>query len=190
MFPLRNRIRLIIAALILIPILLYWGYSGTPQEASNDITQLTGRIDYYVDNAHTREWDEAGMLKRTITATKIEHDPQAEVNYLTYPKSISFRSDRSQVQITSEKGVALDDNSRTDLAGNVIVHDNPTSASSVKLVTERLSIYPKDDFAETDQPVTISSASGNLKGTGMDLHLEKQVLNLHSNVKGIYHEVD
>lgn len=190
MFELSNRLRLLLTALILVPILLYWGFTSTPQEASSNISELTGKIDYYVDNANTREWDETGTLKRTMTSAKIEHDPQAELNYLTSPKSISFRSDDSQIQITSNKGIALDDNSRTDLAGNVIVHDNPSSESGTKLLTEQLTIYPQDDFAETDKPVTISSTSGNLKGIGMDLHFEKQVLNLHSNVKGIYHEVD
>lgn len=190
MFELSNRLRLVIAALILVPFLLYWGFTSTPQEASSDISQLTGKIDYYVENVNTREWDDSGKLKRTLTSPRIEHDPKAQLNFITSPKNLSYRADNSQVQITANEGVTLDDNSRTDLAGNVIVHDNPTSESGTKLLTEQLSIYPQDDYAETDQPVTISSTSGNLKGTGMDLHFEKQVLNLHSNVKGIYHEVD
>ena len=55
MFELSNRLRLVIAALILVPFLLYWGFTSTPQEASSDITQLTGKIDYYVENVNTRE---------------------------------------------------------------------------------------------------------------------------------------
>ncbi|MGH1461058.1 MAG: LPS export ABC transporter periplasmic protein LptC [Neptuniibacter sp.] len=190
MFELGNRLRLLITALILVPILLYWGFAHTPQEASSEITPLTGKIDYYIDHVKSREWDSSGALKRSMTSERIEHDPQSELNYLTLPKSLSFRSNSSHMQITAEEGIALDDNSRTDLAGNVIVLDNPSSDSGTTLITEQLSIYPKKDFAATDKPVTISSTHGKISGTGMDLHFEKQILNLHSDVKGIYHDAD
>lgn len=186
MSDLSHRQRLIIAAFILVPALLYWGFAETPQEASTSHSDLSDKMDYFIDRAKTREWDIDGTLKREMESVRVEHNPKAKLNYLTSPKSITFREDNSQIKVTSNTGTILDDNSRTDLAGNVIVHDNPTSQSGTVLSTEALSIYPKDDFAETDKPVTISSANGNLKGVGMDLQFEDRILNLHSDVKGTH----
>lgn len=190
MSDLSNRQRLIVAALILVPILLYWGFGETPQEASRTESALSEKMDYFIDNAKTREWDNEGKLKRKMESIRVEHDPKAALNHLTKPESITFRKNYSQIIVTAQEGTILDDNSRTDLAGDVIVHDNPTSETGTVLSTDVLSIYPQNDYAETDKPVTITSADSNLKGVGMDLHFEERILNLHSNVKGTHKNAD
>lgn len=183
---LSNRQRLIITLLILVTILLYWGVAETPQEASRPSSALSEKMDYFIDAAKSREWNETGALKRQISSIRVEHDPKALRNHLTEPHGLVYRDDNSKVTVTADRGISYDDNSRTDLAGNVIVHDNPSSDSATVLTTEALSIFPQKETAETDQKVVISSTSGNTEGVGMDYHFEKRVMNLHADVKGFY----
>jgi lipopolysaccharide export system protein LptC len=183
---LSNRQRLILTALILVSILLYWGVAETPQEASRASAELSDKMDYFIDSAKSREWNESGTLQRQISSVRVEHDPNALLNHLTQPRSMIYRDDSSSVSVTADEGISYDDNSRTDLAGNVIVHDNPSTESGTVLTTEALSIFPQKDLAETDQKVIITSTSGNIEGVGMDYHFEKKVMNLHAKVKGFY----
>jgi len=181
-----SRLRIILAAIILIPILLYWGFGHTPQESAVKTSPLSEKMDYFVDQANIREWKENGKLTRELLSERVEHNPTLELNHLTKPKNISYRDDGSQIIVTSLEGQTLDNNSRTDLAGGVIVHDNPSSEKGAVLTTEQISIYPQQDYAKTEHPVKISTSTGHIEGVGMDVNFNKRVLNLHSSVKGAH----
>ncbi|WP_415888929.1 LPS export ABC transporter periplasmic protein LptC [Neptuniibacter sp. SY11_33] len=187
---LSSKLRIIIAAAILIPILLYWGFSGSPQEHGTPKAPLSEKMDYFVDQAAVKEWDINGKLKQELTTPRLEHSPKEKQNFLIEPKSNLYRSDNSAVNISSETGTVQDDNNRIDLAGNVIVIDNSDARSSKKLTTQALTIYPKKDIAETDLPVNLETERTLMQGTGMDINFNTRVLNLHSRVQGTHQNVD
>lgn len=187
---LSSKVRIIIAATILTPVLLYWGFSGSPQEHNISKGPLSEKMDYYVDQAALIEWDKDGSLKQELTTPRLEHNPTEKHNVLTEPESNHYRSDSSVVNISSDTGTIQDDNSRIDLAGNVRVIDNPNTLSDKKLTTEALTIFPKKDTAETDLPVSLETEHSQMKGTGMDINFNTRVLNLHSRVEGTHHNVD
>ncbi|WP_415906070.1 LPS export ABC transporter periplasmic protein LptC [Neptuniibacter sp. QD72_48] len=187
---LSSKLRIIIAAAILIPILLYWGFSGSPQEHSTSKAPLSEKMDYFIDQAAAKEWDIDGKLRQELTTPRLEHNPKEKQNFLIKPKSNHYRLDHSAINISSDTGTVLDDNSRIDLAGNVRVIDNSDARSSKKLTTEALTIYPKKDIAETNLPVNLETEHSRMKGTGMDINFNTRVLNLHSRVEGTHQNVD
>lgn len=186
MTGLSNRYRVAIAAFILVPVLLYWGFASSPNENGTPRSVLSDKMDYFVDKATVKEWDASGKPQRKLTTARLEHDPRQQHSTLTNPESFSYRDNNSAVKISALTGTVLDDNSRTDLAGDVIVNDNPNSDSATVLNTTRLSVFPKQDFAETDKPVTIISPQSRLEGVGMDINFNSRILNLHSRVKGAH----
>ncbi|MFT6352148.1 LPS export ABC transporter periplasmic protein LptC [Neptuniibacter pectenicola] len=184
MLDLSNKIRVGLAAVILIPVLLYWGFASSPNETERENVSLLHGMDYFVETAVIQEWDAEGKLLRTLHTDQLEHYPNLKLSTLDKPESISIRKDYSKVKITSDTGTVLDDNNQTNLAGNVIVNDNPDSTSATILSTEQLTIYPNRDYAETDEPVNIVSSQSILKGVGMDIDFNTRILNLHSRVEG------
>lgn len=182
-----SRIRILIAAAILVPVLLYWGFAGSPAPTPETQPVLSGQIDYFVEDAKVKEWDETGKLKRSMTSTRIEHAPSSGTHNIAQPVSKHYRNDGTYSQITAERGVAQDDNSRMDLAGNVIVNDNPESTTAITLNTETLAVFPPKDYAETDAAVVIKSRTSKLEGVGMGIDFNARTLNLHSRVEGIHH---
>ncbi|WP_286237297.1 LPS export ABC transporter periplasmic protein LptC [Neptuniibacter halophilus] len=189
MFDLANRLRLILAALILVPVLLYWGISDSPQESVSR-APLTDQMDYFIDQGKLREWQSEGQLQRQLSTIRLEHYPAEQASHLQQPKTLSYREDGSRVRVTANKGVSLDDNSRTDLAGDVRVHDNPDTPTATILKTEQLAIFHQLDRAETDLPVTIESANSILQGVGMDVEFNSRVMNLHSQVEGTHNNAN
>jgi len=187
---LSSKLRIIIAAAILIPILLYWGFSGSPQEHGTAKAPISEKMDYFVDQAAVKEWDIDGRLKQELTTPRLEHSPKEKQNFLIEPRNDHYRSDNSVINISSKTGTVQDDNSRIDLAGNVRVIDNSDARLGKQLTTEALTIYPKKDIAETDLPVKLETEHSQMKGTGMDINFNTRVLNLHSRVEGTHQNVD
>lgn len=186
MLDLTSKIRIIIAAAILTPVLLYWGFAGSPHENAAPTGPLSDKMDYFVDQAVLKEWDLKGDLKQDLHTPRMEHDPKQKQNLLYTPKSNHYRLDKPTINISSERGTIKDDNSRIDLAGKVRVIDNQVSEASKTLATEALTIFPPKDFAETDLPVNLTSKTSQMNGTGMDINFNTRVLNLHSRVEGTF----
>ncbi|MAY42329.1 MULTISPECIES: LPS export ABC transporter periplasmic protein LptC [unclassified Neptuniibacter] len=183
---LSNKTRIILAAIILIPVLLYWGFSSSPNESISQNTKAKNTIDYFVENATFKEWDSDGSLLRKTESILLEHYPKEKASHLDKPINTSYRTDHSQLKISSDKGTVRDNNRRTDLSGNVVVIDNPDTESQTIINTNFLTIYPKKDYAETEEHVTITSPHSKLEGVGMDVTFDTRILNLHSRVKGTH----
>ncbi len=180
-----SKSRVILASVILIPVLLYWGFGQSPQEHIPDNKGLSNTIDYYLEQATIREWSTDGQLAIRLETEKLEHNPQLEVNYLTNPRMTHLGNEKP-FYASSDQGIAFDDNSRTDLLGNVAIYSNKGQDDETTLKTEKLSFFPQQNIAQTDQPVTIKSPDSQMKGIGMDINFDDQILNLHSQVEGTH----
>ena len=187
MLDLSNRLRLIIAAIILIPVLLYWGFTGSPgsyvDESRSDSNKT---MDYFVNQAMVTEWTDEGALKNTLNTSRLEHNPTLLQSHLTLPINYRYSDNQPPTRITSETGITMDDNSRTDLAGDVQVNDNPESDTGTIMTTETLSIFPQEDYATSKDRVTITSPDGMQTGIGMHTDFNTRTMTLHSRVEGRY----
>lgn len=186
MLELSSKQRIWLALFILIPVLLYWGFSGTPAEIQTSTPSNPTKIDYFVEQAVTTEWNTQGQKALTLQSQKVEHLPAKAHSLLTSPHSIHYRDNQPPLEVTANSGQANDDNQRIDLAGNVVVHDNSVVQQPTIMRTQQLTIYQTQEYAETDKPVKITSAYGNMEGVGMDIQFQERRLNLHSRVKGIH----
>ena len=187
MLDLSNRLRLIIAAIILIPVLLYWGFTGSPGTHLNDKPSDTSKsMDYFVNHASVTEWSIDGTLKNTLNTNRLEHNPTLQQSHLTQPINYRYRDKQPPTRITSDTGITMDDNSRTDLAGNVLVNDNPESDNATIMTTQTLSVFPLKDYATSKDRVTISSPNGMQTGIGMHADFNTRTMTLHSRVEGRY----
>ena len=183
---LSSKARAILAAFILIPVLIYWGLRITPVEKLPSRSNLPDHVDYYIDNAKIHEWNEKGLLVRKVETQKLEHKPHKRANFLEAPVSTQFQQNGNISMLSANHGVAMDDNSKTDFIGDVKIFSNKEQPNETVLRTEKLAVFPKQNIAETDQPVTIESANSLMQGTGMDIDFNDQILNLHSRVKGTH----
>jgi lipopolysaccharide export system protein LptC len=186
MLELSNKARIILAAIILIPVLLYWGFSSSPNESISQTNKVEKEIDYYLENATAKEWGADGRLLRKTDTIRLEHHPKEKASHLEKPININYRADNSRLRITSDTAIALDNNTQTDLVDNVVVIDNPDSENSTIMNTQYLKIYPQRNYADTEEHVTIVSSNSQLEGVGMDVDFNTRILNLHSRVKGIH----
>ncbi|MGB0466327.1 MAG: LPS export ABC transporter periplasmic protein LptC [Pontibacterium sp.] len=181
------RTRLIAAALLLGPVLLYWGLALTPGERRGTTPEalLQGQ-DYFALNTQTRIYNEQGNLSQQLDSPRLDHYPQQAINVFQTPEILLTDEDGSTTHINALKGTLPDTQSKVILAGNVRVQDNAISGLKTDISTERLTLYPETKFAETTEPVTIISDKVRYDAVGMKASLKARTLQLLSNVQGLH----
>ena len=185
----QSRIRLFLAALILVPILLYWGFGTAPGERQLPPPEALGQArDAFVNQAEIRQFNAAGKLSEKMVATRVEHDPWAKQSLMDEPNIVLIREDDSTIVLTSLHGELSDDRGLIMLAGNVRVQDNHNISQPSLMTTEVLRYHTVKDLAETDKKVTFTVGKNIMRSVGMEANLHSSQLKLHSNVRGIYRD--
>ncbi|MCO4756547.1 MAG: LPS export ABC transporter periplasmic protein LptC [Oceanospirillaceae bacterium] len=184
------RTRLIIAALLLGPVLLYWGLGIAPSERSRPPQALQQGEDYFATDTRTRVFDDKGMLEQTLSTPRLDHYPDRAESELTTPEIILYGTDGSVTTTTAKHGTLPDDRVKALLSGDVRVKDSTSSGVVTQVLTETLTLYPDTKLAETDEPVTILSDNVRYDATGMKASFENKTLKLLSNVQGLHENED
>ncbi|WP_027859326.1 LPS export ABC transporter periplasmic protein LptC [Marinobacterium jannaschii] len=185
----QSRIRLFLAALVLVPILLYWGFGTAPSERRLPPPEALGQArDAFINQADIRQFNAQGTLTETMVATRIEHDPYARQSLMDEPNIVLIREDSSTIVLTSLHGELSDDRGLIMLAGDVRVLDNRNAQQPALMTTEILRYHTEKDLAETDQKVTFTVGKNIMRSVGMEANLHSSQLRLLSNVRGIYRD--
>lgn len=179
------RSQLFIAALLLGPILLYWGLGIAPSERRTEPPRaLQEGEDYFSTDTHSRVFNQKGQLEQELVTPRLDHYPDQQLSVLTKPHILLHGQDGSVTTTDSNKGTLPDDRSKALLTGDVRVNDRSTSGVETRVLTEQLTLYPDTKFAETDLPVTILSDNVRYDAVGMKASFAEQTLNLLSDVQG------
>lgn len=183
------RVRLFIFIMLMIPVLVYLGLDEARQTRTVIATPNAAhqQSDYYIIDGRIQDFDESGLLHQRLAATQLEHQPDLQQTLLVNPVLALFDPDHPTKTITSLTGVAADSNELITLAGDVVVQDNPEPDQARILKTQSLLIYPREERAETAEPVTLSTPSDTTTAVGMTIDSASGVVELLSNVKGIHH---
>ncbi|WP_417224763.1 LPS export ABC transporter periplasmic protein LptC [Amphritea sp.] len=186
---LTGRARLIAAAAILIPAVIYLGmdterHSVSLKKAPNPAYQQS---DYYIVNGRIRDFAPSGQLKQQLSSTQLEHQPASQQILVTNPEMQIYNTQQPTRKISSLRGLISDNDDSVILEGEVLFQDNPNMAVANSLRTETLIIQPQDNIAKTDKLVTITSPSGTTTSVGMTIDTDSGILNLLSDVTGVYH---
>lgn len=186
---LTGRTRLIIAAGILIPTVIYLGLDEPKKSRlSPDAPSATQQqSDYYIVNGKIRDYSAQGTLEQQLSALQLEHLPALQQTTVIAPQLTIFDADTPPQSISSKAGIILDDNSQVTLAGSVVLQNNPDKSQATILTTEALLFFPQKDLIETDRPVVLISPAGKTTATGMTIDTRHSKIDLLSEVKGIYH---
>ncbi|MFW1677959.1 LPS export ABC transporter periplasmic protein LptC [Pontibacter sp. JAM-7] len=172
-------------AALLLALLFYWGTdSDNPQDFSADSLGLNRQMDYFINQVHLLQWQADGQLLRTSDSQRIEHYPEQQASQLSAPISHFYRQDGNIVRVTAESGMVPDDNKRIELAGDVVVLDNPGPTQGTRLNTEQLTIFPALKQADSNSRVVITHPDSTTEGVGMHADLDNGIIELHSRVKG------
>jgi lipopolysaccharide export system protein LptC len=150
--------------------------------------------DLIVEGVRVVELDTAGKAVQRLQAQTARHFPDDGTIEFDAPHVVLTLPDRPQFSVESAKGRVSGDRADAYFEGGVratrsgetgrpgAASDEP--AGPITLTTEFLHVIPKQDRAETDQPVTIEDPRGIIHANGLVLDSESRTLKLKGNVRG------
>ncbi|WP_151670400.1 LPS export ABC transporter periplasmic protein LptC [Nitrincola schmidtii] len=179
------RLRLFIGFMLLTIAGVYWAFFGTPQPLSTSTPDDPNRVDFFIRDAFITKFDEQGQIEHIITSPLLQHFPVQERTTLETP-FVTLPNDTGDMQISSDEGFMLDDETKIELAGNVQVIDNSTSEVPWVLTTAILTFLPPENYAETEAPVLIVQGQNRTDAIGMKAWFNERQVDLLSEVRGYY----
>ena len=140
---------------------------------------------YYLKAAVLQGTDITGQLLYNVAADLAEEHPK-ENQILLSKVRVNYRPTAEiPWDISSERGVALLDQSFIDLFGQVELASVPQPPETKTVIfTESLSLKPDQFVAETTERVRIEMGGRQLRATGLVAYLKDDRLELKSNVNG------
>ncbi len=186
---LNQRWRLVIATTLLTPPLLWLGWSGPTTHLPQPTTGAEENVDFFIEQAQITRWQEDGTEAQQISATSMRHLPDLDLSRLEQPEVIVPANATSSMpyRLRADSGEVPDSQQQVELAGNVLLHDNPQSEATIQFSTEQLTLYPDQNRAFTERAVQVQRGQDTTEALGMDVYFEEQRIELLSDVKGVYH---
>jgi lipopolysaccharide export system protein LptC len=149
------------------------------------------KMDYYLKNFTTTIMGEDGKPDKRLSAKRMIHYPDDDTTELEEPNITMFEASIPKWKIRSENGWLSGDGELLLLKGKVTM-DRPKTVDSepIHIVTRNLRVQPEQDYAETEESITISKPKSWIKSKGMQAWLaEPTRIKFLANVRGKY-EVD
>ncbi|MCY1260252.1 Lipopolysaccharide export system protein LptC [compost metagenome] len=181
---LRQKLLLILIAVLLIALGYYWNVRLDLFSEGQPRPQPSEAIDYYAMNAHSIQYRADGSLEYEMTAEKLEHQKATDITDVTTPDLYIYRDEPQPWHVQSVRAEVAPGGKQVELIDDVRVARTDAKGRSLLLTTTRLTVFPDDDLAQTEQPVRIEEPSGVTTAKGMKAYLKDSRMLLLSNVRG------
>ena len=164
-----------------------WMISSTSPE-DPDAGSEEHKMDYYVNNFTTTLMGEDGKPFRRLSAKRMIHYPDDDTTELAEPYITLFEEMMPMWVIQSETGWLSGDGDLILLQGKVVM-DRPKTPvlDPIHIVTRNLRVQPKQNYAETEESITIDNLNNRIKSKGMQAWLTTPMrIKFTANVRGRY----
>ncbi|GAB5340709.1 MULTISPECIES: LPS export ABC transporter periplasmic protein LptC [Pseudomonas] len=143
-------------------------------------------IAYYALNAHTIQFLPDGKVQYEMTADKVENLKATDVSLLTNPDLNLYKGTDYPWHVTSKRGEVNSDGTQVELIDSVRVARTDEKKRDTIITSSRMTVFPQQQYAQTEQDVRIDGAGGVSTGKGMKAYLKESRIHLLSNVRGQY----
>jgi lipopolysaccharide export system protein LptC len=150
-----------------------------------------GEPDLAMETARISQFAPDGRLRYRIRADEIVHYPDAGHTLLSAPHLTLFRPGDAPWEVSAHRGRIVGGDGLLDggatpgddadggapevviLEESVVVRRERDAGGFVELSTDRLTLHPDREYAETDAPVIIDTHTGRTTATGMSADLAR-----------------
>ncbi|AGA91468.1 hypothetical protein Thimo_2758 [Thioflavicoccus mobilis 8321] len=126
------------------------------------------RPDYVVEQVEATQMGIDGQVRRHLVTKTLRHYPGDGSSELDEPRLTLYTEEGPPWVASADNGWVSEDGSELRLRGNVII-DRQADASThaVRIETDALQVRPREEYAETDLPVRLTSGSDWVRSVGL-----------------------
>ena len=147
---------------------------------------LQSEPDFYLTQMKVTEYRDSGQVRYYFVADQAEHFPDGDYTLAERPDITLFDEKGIPWLIQAMKG-RVTANYQTVKLWDQVIMQRDTPADPLELSTRAMTLFPKRDYAETEQPVRITSLNSLVTATGMQAYLDQERVELLNHVK-VRHE--
>lgn len=166
--------------------LVWWTWDAPIKRGAEEARPESLDPDFYMTDVDSLQYSESGEPRYQMTASQMSHYPHNDITEITVPHMIVYQEDGSPWRLSSLYGQILPGGDIVELWDEVEVRYEPVGQNPTQMTTESLRIFPKREYAETYQAVTIESPQGTTTARGMQADLKTNRLKLLAKVNGEY----
>ncbi|HET8700181.1 MAG TPA: LPS export ABC transporter periplasmic protein LptC [Nitrococcus sp.] len=173
------------AVLGLLAIFAWWIFDEQQRPAPQPATPP--KIDYYFRDFELHVTRPDGRADYDVHGERMTHYQQSDVSLVEQPVWTVYMPSGAPWYGRSDNGRITAGGDEVQLEGDVRLHRPPTTANSeITLQTQRLHLRPREDYADTDMPVTVYGPDFRIDGIGARAWMSDQRVQLLTDVKGRY----
>lgn len=184
-FSLQDRLRAWLP--LLLPLFLLAGSYWLNQHLTLPDARPDGKrrhdIDIEIRGVTALTLDEHGLPHHQLSAERMWHYPDDETTHLAAPRLVSRQPDGILLTVTAESGRVNRDGSEIFLERGVRVLRQDAAAQTTTFITESLHLLPKEERADTDQAVTLTTPHTTISAVGMEMDWRARVIKLMADVR-------
>lgn len=172
----------------LMALLTFWIYQTVEEQGPKIDGSNRHDPDYIMQNFVTTQTDDEGKLRYVLAATKMSHFPDDDSSVLEQPKFTQYTTDKPYTKIEGLSANVSSDGEEIEMIDDVVVvRQASADKGEMRVLTDRLTIFPNQDLAKTDRPVVIKQAPKTvIHATGMIYDKNKKTLQLFKRVNAHY----
>jgi lipopolysaccharide export system protein LptC len=143
--------------------------------------------DYYLEGTTMTQLDDSGALEYRLLADRVTHHPDDDSTDLDAPRLTYYHARQQPWHVTAKHGTVPSGGDLVHLRGDVVVtHPGTPGNATLKAYTPSLDVFIGKRQALTDAPVRIVQGPSHVTAVGMLLDMQKNHMELKSDVKGTY----
>ncbi len=140
--------------------------------------------DYYLIDMVRHTMDRNGDLQNVLMADEVYHYPDTDATELSRPRMEIYNDGASPWQVVAERGTIKADADLIVLHGRVeIWRLDDAGEREFEIFTSELRVFPKVQYAETDNAATIKSLNSVTKAKGLRANFEHNRVELRERVR-------
>lgn len=165
-----------------------WLFQGQPEKGPAVTPQTKNTPDSFMENFTTQVLDKQGRPQYQLSAARMAHYADDDYSELTQPRFTVFRPDGQRWTVVAETGRAENGSEQIFLSGKVTIQrfPNALAPSNLQIYSRDVRVQPADDYAETDQAITIVQDGGVMNAVGFQAYFREGRVQLLSQVRGRY----
>lgn len=177
---------LVLAAIL--ALITFWINTSIEQQGPKADGSNRHDSDYMMENFVTTQTDVAGNLSYTLAAEKMTHYPDDDSTVLKQAKFTQYTIDKPYTQIEGKHANVSSNGEEIEMLQDVVVvRQASADRGEMRVLTDKLIIFPNQDLAKTDRPVIIKQAPKTvIHATGMIYDKRKKTIQLLNKVSAHY----
>jgi len=179
---------LVIGAVLLVIAGVTWWLAKQNQPQESVYNAKGDTPDYYVEGFTDTQMDGLGRPSQRLAAERMTHYPESDTTELTQPRIRIYDGERPPWRVRARSGWISGDGQVVLLRGTVHIDRSASpSIRPVHIITRDLRVQPKENYAETDEPIKFTSNNDRVDAKGMQAWFNPPVrIKLLANVRGHY----